>query len=245
MRKLLSALILTVASLTVLAQSKQELQTPRTIQVKGDAEREVTPDIAYLSISLVEYYRDSNQRNKVTIDVLEKQLYDAVLAAGIPKENFMIENVFSVQAEPTKRRKDPAFLASKQYRIKLNNLNAVNFLLESIEDQGIKSSNVAGFEYSKKDELEKELKIQAVQNAKHKAEYMAEVLGDKVGRALTVSENGYINVPQPVYMARAMAKNSIESTMVMDEIVVNPSIQIDNKKIRFRFDINILFELVD
>ena len=86
------------------------------------------------------------------------------------------------------------------------------------------------------------MKIQAVVNAKEKATYMTEALGDKLGKAITVSESGYINFPQPVMMARSEAAFS---NMKMDEIVMNRNIEIDMKKIKFSYDVNILFQLID
>lgn len=242
MKKILSVFVLALASFSLMAQQNSVLQTPRTIQVRGVAEAEVTPDVAYISLSLIEYYKDNNNRNKVSIDVLEEQLYDAAMKAGIPKEDFTINNIYSIQAQTNKKKKDPGFLASKQYRIKVSNLNAVNDLFEAVDDKGIQSSRIESFEYSKKDELERELKIQAVVNAKEKATYMTEALGDKLGKAITVSESGYINFPQPVMMARSEAAFS---NMKMDEIVMNRNIEIDMKKIKFSYDVNILFQLID
>lgn len=242
MKKILSVFVLAFASISLMAQQSATLQTPRTIQVRGVAESEVTPDVAYISISLIEYYKDNNNRNKVSIDVLEKQLYDAAMKAGVPKEDFTINNIYSIQAQTNKKKKDPGFLASKQYRIKVSNLNAVNDLFEAVDDKGIQSSRIESFEYSKKDELEKELKIKAVINAKEKATYMTEALGEKLGKAITVSESGYINFPQPVLLQR---DEDSFSNMKMYEMAINRNIEIDMKKIKFSFDVNILFQLAD
>ena len=83
MKKLfvLAALII-AATYTTFAQS---VDLRRKIEVTGTAEQEVTPDIINVSISLQEY-------GKVTIDQLEKQLEDAVRDAGIPKEDFTVNN---------------------------------------------------------------------------------------------------------------------------------------------------------
>lgn len=242
MKKVVSLFILSMVVMSGFAQSGQLKieQSPRTLQVRGVAEREVTPDVLYFSISLREYFRDNSNKVKVSIDVLEKQLYQAAMNAGIPAGDFTIDNVSSYQTILNRKKKDPGFLASKQYRIKVSNLDAVNSLFEAVDDKGIHSSRIDGYEYSKKSELERELKIQAVRDAKEKAIYMAEALGDKIGLALSVSESGYINYPQPV--ARSFAQSS--KLMSSDMAAAPESLEIDFKKVKFSFEVNVLFQLV-
>lgn len=208
----------------------------RTIQVSGEAEREVTPDIIYLSISLKEYFRDKNQRRKITIDVLERQLYNAAMKAGVAPEDFMINNIASYNYDWNKKKNDPGFLAAKQYRIRVTNLNAVNGLFEAVDPQGIQYSNIDGYEYSGKKELEKELKIQAIRDARERADYLAEAVGDRVGKALSISESGHVNYPQPMYKQFRVAM--AESGMA------DSALDIDFKKVKFSYNIGVVFELL-
>src|SRR5687767_10306806 len=83
---------LCIFSTSVKAQQMQpSFPNIKKIEVTGSAEMEVTPDEIYFSVSLREYFKDKD-RNKVGITELEKQLQSAVNAAGVPKENFQIEN---------------------------------------------------------------------------------------------------------------------------------------------------------
>src|SRR5690606_21306778 len=126
---------------------------------------------------------DNKNTKKVSIDVLEKQLHDAAMKAGVAHEDFMINNISSYNYDYNKKKNDPGFLASKQYRIKVTNLNNVNSIFAAVDAQGIQYSNIDGYDYSGKKELEKELKIQAIKDAKARATYMAEALGDQLGKA--------------------------------------------------------------
>src|SRR5690606_35893804 len=140
MRKTMMIVLLAILAGSTVAQTTT--YDKRIIQVSGEAEREVTPDIIYLSISLKEYFRDNNQRRKITIDVLERQLYDAAMRAGVAPEDFMINNIASYNYDWNRKKKDPGFLAAKQYRIRVTNLNAVNGLFEAVDPQGIQYSNI-------------------------------------------------------------------------------------------------------
>src|SRR5690606_16650082 len=104
--------------------------------VSGSAEAEVTPDIIYLSISLKEYFKDNNSKKRVDITDLENQLYNAVLKAGIAKENLMVNNISSY-TYATEKKKNPDFLASKQYRLKVTDLNKWNDIISAIDSKGI------------------------------------------------------------------------------------------------------------
>jgi len=237
-KKAMVLLLMGAMTHTAIAQTNTEVER-RIIQVSGEAEREVTPDILYISISLKEYFKDNNNRNKVTIDVLEKQLYNAAMAAGIAEEDFMINNISSYNYDWNKKKDDPGFLAAKQYRIKVTNLQAVNSLFAAVDAKGVQYSNIDAYDYSGKKELEKELKIQAIKDAKERAEYMAEALGDRVGKALSVNESGHVNYPQPVYK---QFRSSV--AMASDGAMMENSLDIDFKKVKFSYNVGVVFELL-
>lgn len=238
MKKVVLSLMLMAMSIVTFAQVNGGSDR-RIIQVSGEAEREVTPDILYISISLKEYFKDTKNTKKVSIDVLEKQLHDAAMKAGVAHEDFMINNISSYNYDYNKKKNDPGFLASKQYRIKVTNLNNVNSIFAAMDAQGIQYSNIDGYDYSGKKELEKELKIQAIKDAKARATYMAEALGDQLGKALSVNESGYVNYPQPVYKAvRTMAFNEA----AMED--VSTGLDIDFKKVKFSYTVGVVFELL-
>ena len=135
MKNIILGAFLSLFSLSVFSQ--QMMHMPKKIEVNGSAETEVTPDIIYIGMSLKEYFRDSNNKKKVEIEELERQLQSAVLKAGIPQENFMINNISSYN-NWWEKKKTPDFLARKQYRIKVTDLTKFN---EIMKDVNICNSN--------------------------------------------------------------------------------------------------------
>ncbi len=99
-------LFLSLISLTTLTAFTQNIDTRKRIEVNGTAETEVTPDIIYIGITLKEYLRDNNSKKKIEIEELERQLQTAVEQAGIPKENFTINNISSYNW-PWEKEKKP------------------------------------------------------------------------------------------------------------------------------------------
>ncbi len=228
---LLSALI----SIFYLTSHAQSVDMRRKIEVTGSAETEVTPDIIYVGISLKEYYTDNANKKKVEIDEIERQLQSAVLKAGIPKENFMINNISSYNYT-WEKKKNPAFLARKQYRIKLTDLAKFNQIINSVDARAIEYTNIESYDYSKMESLKRELKIKALQAAKAKADYLAEALNDKVGDALDIQEINNEFYPQPIYRANVL----MEKATSMDGGGLP---EIDFKKIKLNYQIRAVFQL--
>ena len=208
----------------------QNVDLRRKIDVVGIAEQEVTPDIINVSISLKEYL---NGKTKVTIEQLEKQLEKAVSEAGIAKTDFTVNNINSYNYT-IEKKKNPDFLASKQYGIRFTDLNKFNQIISKIDPKGIQSTNIDSYDYSKIDQIKNELKLKALLAAKAKATYLLNGLGEKLGPVLNISESDNSSFPQPrnvMYMAKgAMAADVAES-------------DIDFKKIKLSFQINATFEI--
>ena len=87
MKKLILVAFVALFSATAMAQ---QVDLRKKISVSGLAETEVTPDIIYIGISLKEYLKDNNSKKRVEITELENQLYNAVLKAGIPREDIVL-----------------------------------------------------------------------------------------------------------------------------------------------------------
>ncbi len=137
------------------------------------------------------------------ITTLENQLFNAVQKAGIPKENLMINNLSSYNMV-TEKKKNPDFLVSKQYRLKVTDLNKWNAIMAAIDPKGIAYTNIESYDYSKLEGLKKELKIKALKAAKEKATYMVEALGNKLGSVLDIQEINNESFPQQNYRSNVM-----------------------------------------
>lgn len=233
MRNLLALAFVALFSVSAMAQ---QVDLRKKITVSGTAETEVTPDIIYISISLKEYLKDGNSKKKVEINDLETQLYNAVATAGIAKENLMINNLSGYNTVGEKK-KNPDFLVSKQYRLKVTDLNKWNAIIGAIDPKGVAYTNIDSYDYSKIESLKKELKIKALQAAKVKATYLVEALGDKLGSVIDIQELNNESFPQPVYRNTMMMMKSASA----DES--GASQEIDFKKIKLSYVMNTVFEI--
>ena len=232
LKTIVVAALISTLSMTAFSQN---IDTRKKIEVNGTAEAEVTPDILYIGMSLKEYFRDAANKKKVEIEELERQLQSAVLAAGIPQENFTINNISSYTSWWEKKR-SPEFLARKQYRIKVTDLSKFNKIMSAVDPKGIEYSNIESYDYSKIESLKKDLKIKALQAAKDKATYLITSIGGSLGSPLDIQEINNEYYPQPIYRANAMMKTEgAMDTQAMPDI--------DFKKIKLTYQMRAVFEI--
>lgn len=230
MKKLIALAFVAFFSFSALAQ---QVDLRKKITVSGLAESEVTPDIIYVSISLKEYFKDNNSKNRIDITTLENQLVRAVQQAGLPKESLTINSLSSFATRDGK--KNPEFLASKQYRLKVNDLNRYNDIIGAIDPRGIAYTNIDSYDYSKIDRLKLELKVRALQLAKQKATLMVESIGDKLGSAIDIQEINNEIYPQAYRTNTMMMKASAADQ--------ESSAEIDFKQIKLSYTVNVVFEI--
>jgi len=233
MKKLLAFAFVALFSFNAMAQ---QVDLRKKISVSGSAEVEVTPDIIYISISLKEYFKDNNSKKKVEIITLENELYNAIQQAGIPKENLTISNISSYTT--VEKKKNPDYLASKQYRLKVNDLNKWNAVIGDVDPKGVAYTNIDSYDYSKIESLKKDLKIKALLAAKEKATYLVTALGDKLGSAIDIQEVNNEAYPQPMYRANVQMKSAAFES---DSAASAP--ELDFKKIKLNYVMNVVFEI--
>ncbi len=229
MKKLLLLSAIVTCSYTLFAQNPD---LRRKIEVTGNAEQEITPDILNVSVSLQEYM---NGKTKITIEQLENQLENAVKAAGIPKEDFTINNV-SDYNDTWQKKKAPDFLAGKQYSIRVSDLNKYNFIISQVDAKGIQSTNIDSYDYSKMAELKRSLKIKALLDARDKATYLLASIGDKVGDAIQITDSDNSSYPGPRPMFKTMSMAAVAAAPADSDIGF--------KKIKLSFQVNAVFEIV-
>jgi len=236
-----SLLISTLIFMSVFMSNAQQviMEKPlvKKIEVTGSAEQEVLPDEIFVTVSLREYFKDKDNKNKIDIMILEKQLQKAVEEAGIPKENFTIGTINGYR-EWWGKKKPTTFLESKSYIIKVPNLYKIDGIISKVDDKGIAYTNIDRYEFSKIEQLRKEIKIKALQAAKEKAKYLLEGIGEQMGEALEIIEIDQSYSPQPVYSNMMMRTARVEASA--DAM---PESNVDVQKIKVRYEMKASFRI--
>jgi uncharacterized protein YggE len=237
--KILTLILLaTFISIKTIAQQIAIVPPQKTISVNGSAQKEVTPDVIYVQVSLREY--DKKGGGKADIETIKNNFLAACKSMGLNDTDVVIQGYQGWDGNywwyKKKKKENPDMKAGITYWVKVNSTSKMDDLVSKMDDEATQSFGIAKTDYSKMEDLRKQLKIEAVKAAKEKATYLASAINEQVGAAITINEpNEVDNYPRPVY-----------SNMVMKDAVTDnaePPMNVDFKKMKIQFDVNVVFAL--
>jgi len=183
----LTALILLLINSLSFAQQKNFIDQPY-IETAAKVDTLVTPDRIYLEIIL----KESDSKNKVSVEALENRLVDRLEALNID-----IDEQLSIKDASTDFRK--YFLKGqgiekvKEYQLILYDGLSLGLVLQALEKADISNIRLLKLEYSKIATLRLALKSKAILLAKQQAEAFAKPLGQEVKQAIHIADRSYFN----------------------------------------------------
>jgi len=183
------ALLLLLAAFAVHAQTLP--QTP-TIRVSGEAKSTVEADMAVLSLGIVQQARHlSRCARRSRWPPTRLSLPSSI---GVEKKQIRTSN-FSIYPQYDERPgKQNLIIGYKGEAIITVSLDDTALVAQAVETSvGSGANEIRSLDYRKKNEdaLRVEMLKQAIGNAMDKAEAMVAVLGRRLGKAVTVEEQGY------------------------------------------------------
>jgi uncharacterized protein len=195
-KALLPFLLLLSVALTTFAQTNS---TERFIEVAGEGEVKVDPDILYLSIELREYKKDGKI---IRLEELEGQLRKVLQTLEVPETNLKVFASSGRQYGYKIKRAD--LLLTKKYTLKLTDVGQLDPLLSELAFLEIYNVFVSEVTHSEIEKYKTEAKVKAIDDAKAKAMLLTTSLGCKLGQALQIRETEFSNAyPLQSYQGRA------------------------------------------
>lgn len=153
------------------------------IEVTGTAKQEVEPNEIYLNVRLREF---EENKEKITLEKLDKDFLDAIKAAGIDRSRLELTNAGSQLGKFGRKDKD-AF-REKTYQVKLTSGGELEKFLVKIEPVKVTQVMITKLSHSEIEKFRMELKIKALQAARAKAEGLLKSIGSEIGRPLMIRE---------------------------------------------------------
>ena len=210
---------------TANAQYKPDPQ----ISVNGEGKVKVTPDQAFISIAVEtkgNNATDVKKQNDATVEKVIQYLKKSKLQqADIQTKRVSLNPQYDYD------KKKYTYNATQTIEILLRDLNYYDTLMEGLVDSGINRINTVEFKSSKLAQYESEARKLAMQEAKVKAQDYVSVLGQKIGKAILISDNTQVYPPQP--MMYAMARDEAKSgggapreTVAIGEISITANVSV-------------------
>ena len=225
MKKLITMTALFMA-FAVQAQD-QKAQVPQ-ISVTGEGKIKVIPDQAIISVGFQNSGKDAKEVKTLNDEVVDKVI-KFLKKSGIPATDYKTNNV-SLYKNYDYEKKKYNFQASQNLSITLKDLKKYDEIMMGLNDAGVNSIHGVEFKSSKMEDYEKEARKNAMLNAKQKAADYVAVLGQKVGKALLITDTSQVYVPQPMYKGgvMAMAADSMgnRETLAVGELEINTNVSV-------------------
>ncbi|WP_313807749.1 SIMPL domain-containing protein [Flavobacterium sp.] len=205
----------------------QEMKTVPQIVVSGEGKIKVTPDQAVISVGVENTGNDAaevKKKNDVAMDAIIKYLKGAKL----PASDYQTKQV-SLYKNYDYEKKKHYFQASQTISITLKDLSKYDAIMMGLIDAGANMIHGVEFKSSKVAQYESEARIKAVQNAKTKASDYAAALGQKMGKAILVTDNSATYYPRPMYASMKVESDAgmPRETLAVGEIEVTANVTIN------------------
>lgn len=212
------------------ATQAQELKPMPIISVSGEGKVNVTPDQAFISIAVETKGSNATEVKKQNDLVIEK-VVQYLKKSKVPTADVQTKRV-SLNPQYEYDKKKYNYIATQTIDILLKDLSLYDTLMEGLVDSGINRINTVEFRSSKMAQYESDARKLAMKDAKAKAEDYVSVLGQKVGKAFTISDNSQTYNPQP--RMYAMAKDTAEAggamapreTLAIGEIIITANVSV-------------------
>lgn len=176
-------LIALLISVTIFAQGgEKNFIDQNYIEVTGKAEMEIVPDMIYIKVLLSE----KDLKTRMTLAEAEQRMMQKLREIGIDVNKDVTIKDFSGSLRSKTFSKDVAL--DKDYRILTRDSKTAAKVFSELDNLNITNISIDKLDNSKMDDYRREVKIRAIKVAKSKAEGLAEAIGQKVGRALYITE---------------------------------------------------------
>ncbi|MEN9909602.1 MAG: hypothetical protein RLZZ540_2751 [Bacteroidota bacterium] len=207
----------------------QEIKQVPQITVSGEGKVKVIPDQATISATVEtkgNNAKEVKQKNDEQIDAVLKLIKKMNLAPA----DYRTQRV-ALNPQYDYEKKKTTYNATQTIEIIVRDLNKYDELMEGLVNQGINRIDNVVFQSSKLAQYESDARKLAMKEAKHKAEDYVSVLGQKIGRAMTISDNTQSYTPQPVYArmkTMAMESDSAQrETLAVGEITITANVSVN------------------
>lgn len=178
----------------------------RSVTVSGEGKVETVPDRALLPVT-VETKDKSLSAAKQANDRRMDALLKVTASFSIPNDKVKTSGVYIAPQyrweEKTNKQIFETYVVSRSITITIDPLDQAEKLLAKLTESGIDQIQGIQFTLSNPEALEANARKLAVQDARGKAQALAEAAGAKLGKVLTITTGGGGYTPRPM-MARAM-----------------------------------------
>lgn len=207
----------------------QEIKQVPQINVNGEGKVKVVPDQVTILATIETKGNNAKDVKKQNDEKMEAVL-KFIKKMNLSPADYKTQRV-SLNPQYDYEKKKHNYNATQTIEILLKDLSKYDELMEGLVDEGINRIDNVIFQSSKLEQYQSEARKLAMKEAKLKAEDYVSVLGQKVGRAMTISDNSQNFIPQPIRYAAMKTMEMSESqapreTLAVGEINITANVSV-------------------
>ncbi len=199
------------------------------IEVDGQAERFVTPDEIYLQVVI-------SADKASEFNSLKNKTMSALKGVGLSSDNITLADA---QGNEVSAWFKDDFETKAIWLVKVKTAQEVSKVMAALRDLGVKQVAIAKIDYSKKEDLMNELRVEAMKDAKNKSTLMLTAVDAKLGKPIMVRENSWGT--RPVY-ENCMINSKTLGMGDFGEDVAEPD---SFKKLKYRSEVSVRFAIAE
>ena len=231
MRRHVTTLLLALIAVGSPVGAAAQAPRPPHITVSGEGTASVAPDLAVIRSGVTTQGKSAREASAANSTAMAKVL-EALKAGGIAERDLQTSH-FSIRPVYAARRdgdnRITGFQASNQISVKVREIAKLAAVLDQMIAAGANDISGIHFTVSKRSKLLDQARIDAVADARRKAELLAKAAGAQLGRATAIVENGGGGRPEPV------------SRMTMQAADASVPVAVGEQTLRVH--VNVTFEL--
>lgn len=226
-----ATLLLLFLPFAAMAQSSDE--EPH-ISITGRAEREVTPDDFWLSITLSE----EDSKGRETLEEQQRRMVEGLQNIGIDTEK---ELRLKENSSDYFRRGQS--LASARFELRLHSPQQLWQAFQLLSDQGLSQVALERVAFIRIEQIEQELRREAILDARTSAEELATALGQSIGPCLYIQD--WNQTPQPPQLKRSVNLTSADFAEFAEtgDAVAEENTALDFQAVKLSYQVQAKFRL--
>lgn len=194
--------VLTAIAVALLVTPAFADDFPSAISVSGEATMSAAPDLAQIDAGVASDAKSAKEASDANNAAMSKVLA-ALKGAGIAEKDYQTSRL-SLQPQYGQNKSTGAspvvgFRASNRVTVKIRDVTKVAGIIDTLVGAGANDIGNISFEVTQASKLLDDARVQAVADARRKAEIYAKATGVTLGAPLSVSEGG---APVPLFKAR-------------------------------------------
>ncbi len=206
--KVVGLVLTVIAALSVaLPVGAQDMSSPtNSITVTGSGQASGAPDVAYINLGTDTVNADVAQAVQQANDNMAA-IIDAIVATGIAKEdiqtvNFNVypEDRYGADGQPTGER---VYHVQNALNVTVRDISQVGTVIDTGLGAGANSVNGLNFGIADTSDLEQSARLDAVADARQRAQQLADAFGVTLGDPIIIQETNTGGTPPPLYAAQA------------------------------------------